>query len=58
MIPEHTYGNIKLYKCKRCEHTWATKAENTPTVCPRCHSPYWDKERRIEIKAGQNESNS
>jgi predicted Zn-ribbon and HTH transcriptional regulator len=36
---------IKLVKCKRCGHDWATRQE-TPTICPKCKTPYWDKERR------------
>lgn len=36
---------IKLCKCKRCYHEWATRQDH-PTICPKCKSPYWDKERR------------
>ncbi|MEM3260703.1 MAG: hypothetical protein QXZ38_04085 [Candidatus Micrarchaeaceae archaeon] len=33
------------YKCLRCGYEWIPKKEN-PKNCPRCHSPYWFKERR------------
>ena len=31
--------------CKRCENIWNPRVEK-PTVCPKCHSPYWNKPRR------------
>ena len=36
---------IKLYECKceRCKHEWITRTEESPVVCPKCKSPYWDK---------------
>ncbi len=33
-------------KCKRCKYEWYPKAERLPVRCPKCGSPYWDKERR------------
>lgn len=30
--------------CKRCGHRWLPKAFRQ-RVCPKCKSPYWDKER-------------
>src|SRR5262245_61062019 len=30
--------------CKRCKNEWYGKLEN-PKVCPKCNSPYWDKDR-------------
>jgi len=36
---------IKILKCKRCEHEWASKQEH-PLICPKCKSPYWDRKRR------------
>ena len=32
------------FKCKRCGHEWASKQKD-PTICPKCKSPYWNKER-------------
>lgn len=39
---------IKLTKlrCRRCDWTWIPRKEKKPVVCPNCHSPYWDKERK------------
>jgi DNA-directed RNA polymerase subunit RPC12/RpoP len=37
--------NYKIFKCKRCNHEWPSKQER-PRVCPKCKSPYWDKERK------------
>ena len=36
---------IHIYKCLRCGHEWPSKQEH-PTICPRCKSPYWDKESK------------
>ena len=45
---------IKVCKCKRCGHEWASKMEtHLPYVCPKCKSPYWDK----EMKANPNIKN-
>jgi len=36
---------IKVYECKceRCGHSWITRTEEIPVVCPKCKSPYWNK---------------
>ncbi len=36
--------NIKGCKCNRCQHEW-TPNKDKPIVCPKCKSPYWDKDR-------------
>lgn len=36
---------LKGYRCERCEHTWVPREESSPTVCPKCKSPYWNKPR-------------
>jgi predicted Zn-ribbon and HTH transcriptional regulator len=38
---------IKLtyVECKRCGHKWVAR-KTVITVCPKCKSPYWDKERQ------------
>ena len=33
------------YHCLRCTHSWIPRSDNYPKVCPKCKSPYWDKER-------------
>ncbi len=39
---------IKVYECQceRCKHTWITRSEELPIVCPNCKSPYWNKPRQ------------
>lgn len=41
-------------KCLRCNHTWIPRRINIcggdnkflkPKVCPKCKSPYWNKNR-------------
>jgi len=36
------------YRCTRCGHRWLPRAARKPVQCPRCHSPYWDRERKAE----------
>lgn len=32
--------------CKRCKHKWVRRNwDDLPKVCPKCKSPYWNKER-------------
>jgi len=31
--------------CKQCVHTWKTRKNIKPKVCPRCKSKSWDKKR-------------
>ncbi len=37
---------LPKYYCKRCKHEWIPRKEITPIRCPRCKSPYWNKERK------------
>lgn len=34
-------------QCKRCNHEWYPKQPEV-RLCPKCKSPYWDRERRIK----------
>ena len=35
------------YRCKRCDHRWVPRNQGeTPRVCPRCKSAYWNVERK------------
>jgi predicted Zn-ribbon and HTH transcriptional regulator len=36
-----------IYQCKRCLWTWPGRKETAPETCPKCRSPYWDKERQF-----------
>ena len=40
---------IKKIECKRCGYKWIPRKEEI-RICPKCKSPYWDRDRRIEIK--------
>jgi predicted Zn-ribbon and HTH transcriptional regulator len=33
------------YRCARCQWEWLPRTARRPTICPRCKSPYWDRER-------------
>ena len=37
---------LPIRHCKRCAHKWILRTDKEPLVCPKCKSPYWDKERR------------
>jgi predicted Zn-ribbon and HTH transcriptional regulator len=32
--------------CKRCGRTWTLRLPKEPIVCPKCKSPYWNKETK------------
>ncbi len=34
-----------IHICLRCTHQWVSKQKH-PRVCPKCKSPYWDKEKK------------
>jgi len=38
---------LKKFECKRCGHVWIPRREKLSVTCPKCRSPYWNKERRI-----------
>lgn len=43
---------IHYARCERCGHEWKRRSSGVPKVCPKCKSPYWNKERtRSEGKA-------
>lgn len=47
---------LKGYEC-RCGHRWAPRKAQTPIVCPKCKSPYWNigerrKSQEIKTKGG------
>lgn len=47
--------NLLNLKCRRCLHKWVPRTAEV-RVCPRCHSPYWDKgkgERQGQAKPNQ-----
>ncbi len=36
------------YRCERCNHEWIPRGERIeePRLCPKCHSPWWNKPRK------------
>lgn len=42
--------NLPFLKCIRCDHEWIPRTCNYPDVCPHCNSPYWNKQRRQNMK--------
>lgn len=45
-----TQIDIPHLDCTRCEHRWIPRSENIPKVCPKCNSPYWNKEYKRSDK--------
>jgi DNA-directed RNA polymerase subunit RPC12/RpoP len=42
------------YKCERCGHQWIPRIKkDIPIICPKCKSPYWNRERK-QIGTAQN----
>lgn len=38
--------------CLRCGHEWTQQTAKEPTVCPKCHSPYFNRPRVRVMKEG------
>lgn len=38
---------MSTLQCRRCFHTWTPRIER-PVMCPRCHSPFWNRDRRTQ----------
>jgi len=38
-------SSVSYLKCKRCNHRWQPRGTSLPKYCPKCKSPYWDKDR-------------
>lgn len=43
-----TPKTLQRHTCQRCGKTWWPRQSTKPARCPRCKSPYWDKQRRIK----------
>ena len=41
---------LKQNTCKRCGHKWVQRILTKPVLCPKCKSPYWDKDRKKKQK--------
>jgi len=35
---------LQKLKCKRCGYSWIPRKDEV-RLCPRCRSPYWDREK-------------
>ena len=45
---------LRRFRCSRCGHMWTPRDwRRLPDVCPRCKSPYWNRER---VKNGDYDS--
>lgn len=40
--------DLLTLNCNRCGHNWHPRTEKLPSVCPKCKSPYWNKERKLD----------
>lgn len=50
----------KGYKCERCGHEWAPRAnepDKLPVCCPKCCSPYWNTPRINKPRKSKKEKN-
>ena len=42
---------LRELTCLRCDHMWFPRTPEPPKVCPKCKSPYWNKEKvRLTVK--------
>lgn len=41
---------LPRYKCKRCGHSWIPRLDVFPSMCPRCKSRLWDREKKDDNK--------
>jgi len=41
---------LPLLKCKRCGKEWHPRRERMPVRCPRCGSPYWNRDYERKTK--------
>lgn len=46
---------MEKLKCKRCGHEWIRRMEKLPVKCPRCASPYWNKDK-VRAKISQDKT--
>jgi Zn finger protein HypA/HybF involved in hydrogenase expression len=50
MMSSFTWQDVWL-ECSRCEHRWLRRdMKKLPGVCPKCKSPYWNKNRIRKVK--------
>lgn len=53
-VSSNVMSKVKIilegYLCERCEHKWVSRLKKEPIVCPKCHSPYWNKKPKDKNK--------
>ena len=49
MVTKTKAKERQMFECKKCGWEWFSTM-NPPIVCPKCHSAYWNQERRNEGK--------
>jgi predicted Zn-ribbon and HTH transcriptional regulator len=45
--------SVNFQECKRCGHKWLPRTTEPPVVCPKCHSPYWNKPKGEKKEEGK-----
>lgn len=46
---KHYHGGVWFRKnnvCLRCKHEWVNRQDTNINVCPKCKSPYWNKDKK------------
>lgn len=46
MVEISNLPKLPRYTCIRCNYEWIPRSDETPVVCPKCKSPYWNKPRK------------
>lgn len=41
--------NLPTHSCKRCGHKWHPRTDKMAKNCPKCNSPYWNRERESKV---------
>ena len=44
---------LPRYTCNRCGKSTVKRIEADPKNCSKCKSPYWNKERKLNIGQGR-----
>ena len=42
--------DIRKSHCQRCGHSWINRKGEPPVQCPKCRSPFWDKNKKLPCK--------
>ena len=45
MYRGYLFDQLPEYVCLRCGGQWRPRSVEGPKTCPKCNSPYWDRER-------------